>query len=173
MMLRLSLPLLLLSGCIAGPPPIVPPVAEPRFSVFAFFLGETEGRGMLRVMFGKEHQVLVHGRASMTPSGALQLDQIIEEAGRKPRQRRWRLREVAPGRYEGALTDADGPVVATTNGNQLNIRYAMKDGLRAEQWLSLAPDRQSARNILVVRKLGMTVAVLEETIRRIGGSDIR
>ena len=38
--------------------------------------------------------------------------------------------------------------------------------LPTDQWLTLAPDGQSAHNILIVRKFGVTVAVLDETIRR-------
>lgn len=43
----------------------------------------------------------------------------------------------------------------------------MKGGLPTEQWLILAADGRSAHNTMVVKKLGMRVAVLEEEIVKV------
>jgi hypothetical protein len=43
----------------------------------------------------------------------------------------------------------------------------MKGGFRAKQLLTLRPDGRSAHNVLVVRKFGVTVAVLDEVIERV------
>ena len=69
--------------------------------------------------------------------------------------------------YTGTLSDAKGPISAKVSGNELNIRYKTKDGLDVEQWLFLQPGGETAVNHMVVRKLGVTVASLEETIRKI------
>ena len=45
----------------------------------------------------------------------------------------------------------------------------MKGGLPTEQWLTLAADGRSAHNIMVVRKFGLRIALLDEEIRRQGG----
>jgi hypothetical protein len=37
--------------------------------------------------------------------------------------------------------------------------------MMVDQWLTLSPDARVAQNRLIVRKLGMTVATLGETIR--------
>lgn len=42
----------------------------------------------------------------------------------------------------------------------------MKGGMRVDQWLTLSADGQVAQNHLIVRKLGVTIATLEETIRK-------
>ncbi|MGA1798861.1 hypothetical protein VH567_08780 [Sphingomonas sp. 4RDLI-65] len=39
--------------------------------------------------------------------------------------------------------------------------------MRVDQWLTLSPDGQVAQNHLVVRKLGVTVATLDEIIRKL------
>lgn len=42
----------------------------------------------------------------------------------------------------------------------------MKGGFATQQWLVLAPDGRSAHNVMVVTKLGVRVAVLDETITK-------
>ena len=48
----------------------------------------------------------------------------------------------------------------------LTIAYTSNDGMRITQTVTLAGDGQSARNLMRVRKFGMTVATLDETITR-------
>lgn len=73
----------------------------------------------------------------------------------------------APGHYVGTLTDASGPVTGNVTGNRLDSRFRMKTGLRVEQVLDLSPDRKSAHNRLTVRKFGMVVVTLDETICKV------
>lgn len=158
-------PALVMAGCVAAPP-IERPAPRPRFDAFAFFDGASEGQATLRVMFHRAAHVVVHSQGRLSGDGGLTLDQRIEQDGKPARQRTWRLRETAPGRYAGTLSDAAGPVTGETDGNRLHLTFTMKGGLPTDQWLTLAPDGQSAHNILVVRKFGLTIAVLDETIRR-------
>ena len=72
-----------------------------------------------------------------------------------------------PGRYAGTLSDASGPVTADVAGNRLHIAFPMKGGLRAQQWLYLSPNGQVAQNRMVVTKLGIPVASLDEVITRV------
>lgn len=139
----------------------------PRFDPIRFFAGRTEGAGRLKVVLRRGASVRVHGRGRPGPDGALVLDQLIEEEGKPARSRRWQIRRVAPGRYAGALTDARGPVSVEGIGDRLRIRYtAAGGGVAIEQWLTLAADGRSARNRLVARKFGITVARLDEVIRK-------
>ena len=98
--------------------------------------------------------------------GELVLDQVVTEGDKPLRQRQWRLTEVAPGRYEGTLSEAIGPVEARAEGNRLVITFTIKGGFAVRQELTLAPDGRSAANVLKVKKLGMTLAVLSEDIRK-------
>ncbi len=43
----------------------------------------------------------------------------------------------------------------------------MKGGLRVDQWLTLLRDARIAQNRMIVRKLGIAVATLDETIRKV------
>ena len=92
--------------------------------------------------------------------------QHIVTQGDKPRDRVWRLKQVAPGRYAGSLTDANGPVETVAIGRAIRIRYPMKSGLQVEQWLVALPGGKALDNRLSVTKWGMNVASLHERIEK-------
>ena len=133
-----------------------------------FFDGETSGSGTLKVIMSKPKTLTDRGIGRTERDGTVVLDQIVEEPGAPTRKRQWRLRQVSPGRIEGTLSDAKGPVIGEFANNVLHMRYTMKDGVKVEQWLRLSPDGQQAENRMVFKKFGMTVATLEGSVRRKG-----
>lgn len=141
--------------------------SAPTFDVVKYFEGRTEGNARLKVIFGSPKTVRVQSRGRIEPGGALVLVQDIAEEGKPRRTREWRMREVSPGRFSGTLTDAGGPVTGEVQGNRFHIRYSMKNGLNAEQWLTLQPDGRTVRNLMHVTKLKVRVATLEEVIRKL------
>jgi hypothetical protein len=78
----------------------------------------------------------------------------------------WKLKQVAPGRYAGSLTDASGPVETVAIGRAIRIRYPMKGGLRVEQWLTALPGGRAIDNRMTVTKWGLQVATLRERIEK-------
>lgn len=151
--------------CVA-PPTAARADAAPHFDPIAFFTGETEGRGRLKVMASHGKAMHVAGHGAVEADGDLVLDQTVTTAGEQAKTRRWRIRRIAPDRYAGTLTDAAGPVRLAVIGDRLRIRYRAKGGLAFAQVLTLAPGGQTARNVMKVRKLGIVVATLHETIER-------
>jgi hypothetical protein len=149
----------------AGAAPAATPAVR-GFDPVAFFSGATTGEGRLKKVFSRSVATHVVGRGRVERGGTLVLDQTVTIAGEKTRERQWRLREVAPGRYAGTLTDARGPVTATVAGPVLTIAYTSTDGMGIAQAITLAPNGRSARNVMKVKKLGLTVATLAETITR-------
>ena len=131
-----------------------------------FFEGETTGTGTLKVMMSKAKTLTDRGTGRTERDGTVVLDQVVEEPGAPTRKRQWRLRQTAPGKIEGTLSDAKGPVIGEFANNVLHMRYTMKDGVKVEQWLRLSPDGQQAANRMVFKKFGMTVATLEGSVRR-------
>lgn len=165
--LLLLLPLLVvLSACAGSPSPTVD-AAAPPFAPIAFFTGRTQGNGRLKVLLARTRSVEVDGEGRLQFDGSLMLVQRIDQAGKPVRTRRWSIRSTGAGQYGGALSDAVGPVVASVNGNVLDIRFAAKGGLRIRQWLALQPGGRVVLNHLVVRKFGRRVATLDETIRKL------
>lgn len=163
----LMLGALVATGCSAKP--LAPELAResPVFSVEQFFLGRTAGQGSLKIRFKEAQTIRVEGRGWAGPDGALVLDQIVWRDDRPAEKRQWRLRPIGPGRYAGSLSDAAGPVQGEVRGNLLHLNYPMKGGVHAEQWIYLQTDGQTALNRMAITKFGITVARLDETIRKI------
>ena len=154
---------LFLAACAAEPEPAR---SQPRFDPLAFFDGRTRGEGIIDPLVGSDTALRVDSVGRRDREGILLVQRIVE--GDKPaRIRRWRLKPVAQGRYEGRLTDAEGPVTAIADGNRLTIRYETPSGLAFEQYLALQPDRRTVANLITVRKFGIPVATVRETIRKL------
>ena len=163
-MRHLVLPLLL-AGCAGSRPPVT--AGAPAFDPIAFFDGRTRGSGELSIILRQPRPITVEGEGRVRSDGTLVLRQRVEEQGRRARTRRWEIRRVGPASYAGTLTDASGPVRAEARGNTLRIRYPSPQG-QVEQWLALSPDGRSATNRLTVRRFGVVVATVDETIRKYG-----
>jgi hypothetical protein len=171
---------LALAACVSTPEtaPVIARAEVPRFDPFVFFLGESRGTATLKKALSDPVPVTVESRGRIViepqtesawaapPTRVLVLDQTVTEGDKKPRERQWRLIEVAPGYYEGTLTDAIGPVRGRSEGNRLVLEYRMKGSFSVRQELTLSQDGQRAYNVLKVSQLGVTVAVLAEQIVR-------
>lgn len=140
--------------------------ATPAFDPLRFFTGPTRGTGELKVIFRKRVPIHVRGSGRITPDGTLILDQNVVEGQKPPRDRQWRLRQVAPGRYSGTLTDARGPVIGDIEGGRLNLRFTTKDGFGIRQTLTPDATGRVLDNRLTVHRFGITVATLRERIVR-------
>jgi len=157
---------LALTGCLGQvrEPQLAAPA--PPFDALAFFEGHSEGVGTLDKIVGKTEQTRVSSDGTRLEDGSLRLVQHIEEGDKPERKRSWVIRQTAPGRYAGTLTDAEGPVTGSSEGNRLHLEYRMKGGFGVDQWLYLQPGGKVALNRMRVSKLGITVAKLDETIRK-------
>ena len=138
----------------------------PDFDPIAFFAGHTEGRGTLAIILRHRQPTLVEGHGFVGTNDTIVLNQDVRRGSGAVSHRQWRLRRVAPRRYAGTLSDAIGPVKGSVAGNCLHLSFRMKGGLEAQQWLYLQSGGQTARNRMLVKKLGLTVASLDETIVR-------
>lgn len=155
---------LALTACAGSPPPAA---TGPVFDPLAFFNGGTRGSGELAIVLRKPRSLTVEGRGRVRADGVLVLRQRIEEEGRPARTRRWEMRRVGPNSYVGTLSDATGPVRLEASGRTLRIRYPSAEG-RVEQRLTLSPDGRTAQNRLTVKRLGVVIATVNETIRKSG-----
>jgi hypothetical protein len=155
-----------LASCASAAP--LPSAAGTTFDPTRFFAGRSHGQGVLRKLVGGSSTVVVDSVGRRDRAGTLTLDQTIREGARPPRQRRWIMQASGPGRYTGTLTDASGPVDVTVARSRATIRYRMKGGLDVEQHLAVQSDGRTVLNRLSVRKFGLRVAWLDETIRKVG-----
>ena len=138
--------------------------APKPFDPVAFFTGPTQGRGTLKEALGKEKRTVTQSVGRVDKDGWLLLDQKVAVEGDPVRQRRWRLKQVAPGKYSGTLSDAKGPVKAEVRGQTVRIRYVMKGNIKVEQELTAVPGGRAVVNRGTFRKFGMKVAIMKERI---------
>lgn len=139
---------------------------QAAFNPVEFFRGRTHGDGTLKVIFQHSKKISVDSLGRSEPDGSLLLEQVIHEPGKPARTRYWRLKQTAPDRFEGTLTDAASPVRVDVEEKHIRIRYRGKDHLDFEQWLTPAgPHRVD--NQMRVKRFGITVARYEEVIRKL------
>ena len=140
--------------------------AASQFDPVDFFRGRTQGVGTLKVILQKAKPIRVDSVGAEQKDGTLLLTQVIREGDKAPRTRSWRMRRDGPGRYSGTLSDAAGPVSVTAEAGAIRIRYRDKDNLDFDQRLTAASPRQ-LRNRMTVKRFGVTVARVDETIRKL------
>lgn len=159
--------------------PITPP--PPVFDPIEFFADRTHGDGVLKIIMRGACAVTVdsigerraserHGRERHNgdqQGGELVLTQRVRECDKPVRTRSWTIRSNGDGTFDGALSDATGPVDVRVNGPILSIGYRIRGDLRIAQSIRVAPDGRSAQNTMTARKFGMIVARLDETITKL------
>ncbi len=159
--------ILSLAACVTTPEHMEPVRDAPVFSPTAFFTGRTVGEGVLKVLLAGTSHTHVEGAGHVEPDGTLVLQQQIKRDGKPFQSRTWRLRQAGDAQhFTGTLTTAEGPVTGEVNASELHLRFTADGGLDTEQWLYLQPGGRIAINRMVVRKFGLPVAALDETIRK-------
>jgi hypothetical protein len=144
-------------------------VAAPEHSAFnpvEFFQGKTHGVGTLKIIFQSSKTMTVDSVGTKEKDGSLVLKQVIHEPGKPPRTRYWRMRQTAPNRFEGTLTDAASPVRVDVTSEGVRIRYTGKDHLNFDQLLTPVSPTE-VHDSIRVKRFGITVAHFEETIRKV------
>jgi hypothetical protein len=144
------------------------PVPRPATSspIHLFFIGCTRGEGVLKVVARSPRTISVESLGRQEPDGTLAVTQVVQQDKDRPERRAWRLREVQPGRLAGSLSSASGPVSGEVVGDTISLRFNMKGGLAAQQEITLAPGGDSLLNLMTIRKWGMVVGTMRETITK-------
>lgn len=132
-----------------------------------FFSGRTEMISTVKVLAKKPYRSRTVGNGRILSDGSLVLVQQVFEEGHPPQQRSWKVRQLAPGRYVGSMTDAMGPVVVEEVGNRFHFKFRMKGNLSVEQWLTLQKGGNAAASSVTVRKFGIRVASSVGIVRRV------
>lgn len=153
-----------IGGC--GTSIVLPAASGATLDLGAFFAGRTHGEATLEKVGSSPVQMRVDSVGRPNGSGLI-LDQLIREGDKPPRARRWTMRPAGPNRFTGTLTDAAGPVSVRTKGPRAFVSYTMKNGMTVEQQLAIQADRRTLLNHMTIKKYGLKVAELRETIRKL------
>ena len=140
---------------------------RPKLDMLAFFAGKTHADNVIKIVLKKPVPLVVDSIGGKGDRGDFVLIDTVREGDKPVRQRKWIMRQVAPNRYTGSLTDAVGPVDVQIDGDTASIRYVMKGGLKIEQQLKLQPDGKTLTNRVEAKKLGMKFARVEGTVRKL------
>ena len=157
----------LAASLLAIASPLASASNQPQVDPLRFFEGRTETQGVVKVLFHKPYRTRSVGTGRIEHDGTLTLVQRVEDEGKPPHERRWRVQRIGPDSFRAAMSEAVGPVVIDKVGNRYRFRFKMKGDLAAEQMLTPMPDGRSARNTVKVKRMGITVATTEGTIRKI------
>ena len=141
--------------------------AERLSDPLRFFEGRTESVSMVRVMTKRPYRSRSIGRGEIRADGTLHLVQRVEDEGRPPFERRWLIRQVAPGKFSGSMSEAKGPVTVTEIGGRYRFQFKIKGNVSVEQWLTPLPGGKAARSKVTMRKLGIRVGSSEGMVRRV------
>ena len=155
------------SAALALAMALAAPAAAEETNAMRFFEGRTESVGTVKLLMNKPFQSRAIGKGEIMPDGSLHLVQRVEDQGQQPRERRWRMRQVAPGRYTGTMSEARGPVTVDTVAGRYRFRFRMEGNVSVEQWLTPMPDGQSARSRVTIRKYGVLVGRSDGVIRKL------
>ena len=86
---------------------ILPASADAGFrQPLRFFEGRTEMQAVVKVIMKKPYRSKTLGQGRILGDGSLALLQEVYDEGQAPEQRRWKVKQVAPGRYSGTMTEA-------------------------------------------------------------------
>lgn len=132
-----------------------------------FFEGRTETLSTVKVLTKKPFRSRSIGRGKMLSDHSLDLLQQVEDEGQPPRERRWKIRQVGPGRFVGTMSEAIGPVTIDETPNGYRFRFKLKDHMAVEQLLTPIGSGSAARTVTIVRKFGIKVAKSEGTLRKL------
>ncbi|MFL6752912.1 MAG: DUF3833 family protein [Sphingomicrobium sp.] len=164
--LALAAPILIVAAPVPAPAAAAA-ASRQQVDPLRFFEGRTETLGTIKVMFKKPYRGRSLGQGRIEPDGSLTLVQRVLDEGQPPRERRWHVRRVGPGRFAGTMTDASGPVTIEQVGDRYRFRFTMKGNLKVEQWLTPLPGGASALNRIKVRRYGLVVATTEGRVRKL------
>jgi hypothetical protein len=143
------------------------PAAAAQTDPMQFFEGRTESIGTVRLVMKKPFQSKAIGEGEIKPDGSLVLVQRVYDQGEQMRVRRWHMRRVGPGRYSGTMSEAKGPVTVEEIDGKYRFRFRMDGSVSVEQWLIPAPDGQSARSKITIRKYGIQVGSSNAVIHKV------
>lgn len=142
---------------------------ETKFDALRFFEGKTDSVATIKLMMKRPYKSRGIGNGEIQPDGSLLLVQRIEDEGKAPHDRRWHIREVAPGQFTGTMSEAKGPVTVDEVEGRYRFRFKMKGNVSVEQWITPLPGGKSAKSKVTIRKMGITVGQSEGTITKLSG----
>jgi hypothetical protein len=140
----------------------------PKLDMTGFFTGKSHADNVIKIAFHGPHKLIVDSVGGRNKEGEFVLIDTVQEEGKPTRKRTWVMRPAGPNHFTGQLSDATGPVDVVVQGNSATITYIMTDGhLHITQQIQLQPDGKTLANHVIAKKVGITFAHVDGTIRKL------
>ena len=140
----------------------------PRLDMTSFFAGKSHADNVIKIALQRPHKLIVDSVGGHNKEGEFVLIDTVQEEGKPVRKRTWVMRPAGDNRFTGFLSDAKGPVDVVVSGDTATIRYTMKEGgLKIVQQVQMQPDGKTLTNHVVAKKLGITFAHVDGTVRKL------
>lgn len=162
---------LAVAGC-AGPQPERYAGERPVLDLRRYFDGRVDAWGVVTDRSGavvRRFTVALVGRWQ-GDEGVLEEDFVFSDGAKQ--RRVWRLRQVAPGRYEGRADDVVGVAIGQQSGNALRWQYTLAlpvDGrtwdIQFDDWMFLIDDKVLL-NRATMSKFGIRVGEITLSFRK-------
>ena len=134
----------------------------------SFFSGKSHAENVIKIALHGPHKLIVDSVGGRNKEGEFVLIDTVQEEGKPVRKRSWVMKPAGDDHFTGYLSDANGPVDVVVSGDTATIRYTMKDGgLKIIQQVQLQDDGKTLSNHVVAKKLGITFAHVDGTIRKL------
>jgi hypothetical protein len=91
-----------------------------------YFIGHTRAHGAVQDRFGRIHRQFAVDMFGQLDAGVLVLDEQFHFSDGATSSRTWRVRRIAPNRYEGTADDVIGHAIGIIAGNCIRWRYALR-----------------------------------------------
>lgn len=161
--------LLLLASCGTPPPTAQFIKGGPVLDPVTFFTGRVRSWGVMENRSGQPTTVVqTDCDGTADGSDALRMTQRLTLGDDAPVTREWRMRRLAPGRFEATANDMVGTAVGEATGRAFHWQWtlALSPGnplknVTMDQWWYLQADG-SLLNRTTVRKLGFIAAEVTE-----------
>jgi hypothetical protein len=144
-------------------------VAEPpKLDMLGFFTGKTHAENVIKIAFHGAHKLIVDSVGGHNKEGEFVLIDTVQEEGKPVRKRTWVMHAAGDNHFTGFLSDAMGPVDVVVKGDTATISYVMKEGhLKVAQQIQLSADGKTLSNHVIAKKIGITFARVDGTIRKV------
>ncbi|HEX8618452.1 MAG TPA: DUF3833 family protein [Thermoanaerobaculia bacterium] len=164
--------LLAVTGCRSMTPSQLA-ATTPALDPLQYFEGATRSWGVIENRRGDPMSQFRADLVGHRDGDELTIEQRFTFADDRRETRHWRIRRVAPNRYEATANDVVGVSIGEARGNTFHWSYVTAgtragfiDDLRYELWMYLMEDGRTLINRVTITKFGVVVARTTERFQR-------
>lgn len=166
-----------IAGFVQPQAPLPAPAADAGGDTFApehWFSGRTESTGVIENPDGEPLRRIRTTTRGAIVAGVLVMEQTLAVEGQPERVRHWKVTRRDDGTYVLACDDMAEPAIGHAAGRSFRMEYELIVAgdspfgtVHATHWMHLQDDGKTMLNRVVFTKLGVVVASVSESFRKL------